>query len=72
MPEEQAFCTLVKIMFDYGLRDLFKLGLDVLHLRFYQLQRLTEVSSCSFSVAKSPGTIISLLPLFAVTTLLLF
>ncbi|VDM97084.1 unnamed protein product [Thelazia callipaeda] len=42
MPEEQAFCTLVKIMFDYGLRDLFKLGLDVLHLRFYQLQRLTE------------------------------
>ncbi|KAK6111866.1 Rab-GTPase-TBC domain family protein [Brugia pahangi] len=42
MPEEQAFCTLVKIMFDYGLRDLFKLGLNVLHLRFYQLQRLTE------------------------------
>ncbi|VDK51014.1 unnamed protein product [Anisakis simplex] len=42
MPEEQAFCTLVKIMFDYGLRDLFKLGFDVLHLRFYQLQRLTE------------------------------
>uniref|UniRef100_A0A915C2F0 Rab GTPase-activating protein 1 n=2 Tax=Ascarididae TaxID=6250 RepID=A0A915C2F0_PARUN len=41
-PEEQAFCTLVKIMFDYGLRDLFKLGFDVLHLRFYQLQRLTE------------------------------
>uniref|UniRef100_A0A1I8EPU5 Rab-GAP TBC domain-containing protein n=2 Tax=Wuchereria bancrofti TaxID=6293 RepID=A0A1I8EPU5_WUCBA len=28
MPEEQAFCTLVKIMFDYGLRDLFKLSLD--------------------------------------------
>ncbi|VDN28337.1 unnamed protein product [Gongylonema pulchrum] len=44
MPEDLAFCTLVKIMFDYGLRDLFKLGLDVLHLRFYQLQRLTEVS----------------------------
>lgn len=43
MPEEQAFCTLVKIMFDYGLRDLFKLGFDVLHLRFYQLQRLIEV-----------------------------
>lgn len=42
MPEELAFCTLVKIMFDYGLRDLFKLGFDVLHLRFYQLQRLTE------------------------------
>uniref|UniRef100_A0A158R5T0 PID domain-containing protein n=1 Tax=Syphacia muris TaxID=451379 RepID=A0A158R5T0_9BILA len=42
MPEEQAFCTLVKIMFDYGLRDLFKLGFDILHLRFYQLQRLIE------------------------------
>lgn len=43
MPEEQAFCVLIKIMFDYGLRDLFKLGFDTLHLRFYQLQRLIEV-----------------------------
>jgi hypothetical protein len=42
MPEEQAFCVLIKIMFDYGLRDLFKLGFDALHLRFYQLQRLIE------------------------------
>ncbi|KAK0390326.1 hypothetical protein QR680_019302 [Steinernema hermaphroditum] len=42
MPEEQAFCVLIKIMFDYGLRDLFKLGFDVLHLRFYQLHRLIE------------------------------
>uniref|UniRef100_A0A914W7E3 Beta-hexosaminidase A n=1 Tax=Plectus sambesii TaxID=2011161 RepID=A0A914W7E3_9BILA len=42
MPEEQAFCVLVKIMFDYGLRDLFKLGFDALHLRFYQLQRLID------------------------------
>ncbi|PAV65018.1 hypothetical protein WR25_08345 isoform B [Diploscapter pachys] len=40
MPEEKAFCTLVKIMFDYQLRDLFKLGFDSLHLRFYQLTRL--------------------------------
>ena len=44
MPEEQAFCVLVKIMFDYGLRDLFKLGFDALHLRFYQLERLMQVS----------------------------
>lgn len=43
MSEEQAFCVLIKIMFDYGLRDLFKLGFDTLHLRFYQLQRLIEV-----------------------------
>ncbi|TKR72061.1 hypothetical protein L596_019577 [Steinernema carpocapsae] len=42
MPEEQAFCVLIKIMFDYGLRDLFKLGFDTLHLRFYQLHRLIE------------------------------
>jgi len=42
MPEEQAFCVLVKIMFDYGLRDLFKLGFDALHLRFYQLERLVQ------------------------------
>ncbi|CAB3410123.1 unnamed protein product [Caenorhabditis bovis] len=42
MPEEQAFCTLVKIMFDYGLRDLFKLGFDNLHLRFYQLTCLQK------------------------------
>ncbi|CAJ0583037.1 unnamed protein product, partial [Mesorhabditis spiculigera] len=42
MPEEQAFCTLVKIMFDYQLRDLFKLGFDSLHLRFYQLNRLIK------------------------------
>lgn len=44
MPEEQAFCTLVKIMFNYGLRDLFKLGFDNLHLRFFQLTALLKVS----------------------------
>ena len=43
MPEDRAFCTLVKIMFDYQLRDLFKLGFDSLHLRFYQLNYLMKV-----------------------------
>lgn len=43
MPEEQAFCVLVKIMFDYNLRELFKLGFEALHLRFFQLERLIEV-----------------------------
>jgi hypothetical protein len=43
MPEEQAFCVLVRIMFDYGMRGLFKTGFDALHLRFYQLQRLVKV-----------------------------
>lgn len=42
MPEEQAFCVLVKVMFDYKLRDLFKLGFETLHLKFYQLERLMQ------------------------------
>ncbi|XP_041370237.1 rab GTPase-activating protein 1-like [Gigantopelta aegis] len=42
MPEEQAFCVLVKIMFEYGLRDLFKQGFEELHLKFYQLERLMQ------------------------------
>ena len=46
MPEEQTFSVLVKIMFDYGLRDLFKDNFEVLHLRLYQLDRLMEVSYC--------------------------
>lgn len=42
MPEEQAFCVLVKLMYDYGLRDLYKDRFDNLHMRFYQLNRLLE------------------------------
>ncbi|XP_059143523.1 rab GTPase-activating protein 1-like isoform X2 [Physella acuta] len=42
MPEEQAFCVLVKIMYEYQLRDLFKQGFQVLHLKFYQLERLMQ------------------------------
>jgi Rab GTPase-activating protein 1 len=45
MPEERAFCVLVRIMFDYGMRELFKTGFDALHLRFYQLQRLVKVET---------------------------
>jgi len=43
MPEEQAFCVLVKIMFEYGLRDLFRHSFEALHLKFYQLERLMQV-----------------------------
>ena len=43
MPEEQAFCVLVKIMYDYQLRKLFKHGFLELHLKFYQLERLMQV-----------------------------
>ncbi|KAG1665850.1 Rab GTPase-activating protein 1 [Nymphon striatum] len=42
MPEEQAFCLQVKIMFQYQLRDLFKQGFEELYLKFYQLERLLE------------------------------
>ncbi|KAK9874669.1 hypothetical protein WA026_005490 [Henosepilachna vigintioctopunctata] len=42
MPEEQAFCVLVKLMYDYGLRDLYKDGFYNLYLRLYQLNRLME------------------------------
>ena len=70
MPEEQAFCVLVKLMFDYGMRDLFKQGFEILHLKFYQLERLiqvslsfmtgiahtelTEVNKCHFLTTKGP------------------
>lgn len=43
MPEEQAFAVLVKMCFEYGVRDLFKQGFEELHLKFYQLERLMEV-----------------------------
>ena len=44
MPEEQAFSVLVKIMFDYGLRELFKQNFEDLHCKFYQLERLMQVN----------------------------
>ena len=43
MPEEQAFGLLVKIMSDYGMRDLFRNEFDMLHLQFFQLERMIEV-----------------------------
>lgn len=42
MPEEQAFCVLVKLMYDYHLRDLYKDGFDNLYLRLFQLNKLME------------------------------
>ncbi|PNF22091.1 hypothetical protein B7P43_G08891 [Cryptotermes secundus] len=42
MPEEQAFCILVKLMYDYGLRDLYKDGFESLYVRLYQLNRLMQ------------------------------
>ncbi|XP_067388480.1 rab GTPase-activating protein 1-like isoform X2 [Emydura macquarii macquarii] len=42
MPEEQAFCVLAKIMYDYGLRDLYKNNFEDLHCKFYQLEKLMQ------------------------------
>lgn len=42
MPEEQAFCVFVRIMQNYGLRDLFRNNFDELYLKFYQLEHLLE------------------------------
>lgn len=50
MPEEQAFCILVKLMYDYRLRDLYKDGFDNLHLRLYQLNKLIEEHLSPLSV----------------------
>lgn len=44
MPEEQAFGVLVKIMFEYNLRNFYKDGFHDLHMRFYQLERTLQVN----------------------------
>lgn len=53
MPEEQAFCVLVKIMYEYGLRALYKNNFEDLHCKFYQLERLMQVSRATFYIFKS-------------------
>lgn len=45
MPEEQAFCCLLQIMNEYGLRNLYKDALDELHCLFWQLERLLDDQS---------------------------
>lgn len=43
MPEEQAFCVLLKLMYDYGLREFYKDGFETVYLKLYQLNKLMEV-----------------------------
>ena len=43
MPEETAFSVLVKMMYTYGHRNIFKANFSDLHLMFYQLDKLMEV-----------------------------
>lgn len=42
MPEEEAFCLLVRLMNQYKLRDLFIQDMPGLHMRLYQFERLLE------------------------------
>ncbi|KAL2434055.1 GTPase-activating protein GYP5 [Exophiala dermatitidis] len=42
MPEEEAFCLLVRLMNKYQLRDLFIQDMPGLHLHLYQFERLLE------------------------------
>ena len=57
MPEEQAFCVLVKIMYDYGLRDLYKNNFEDLHCKFYQLERLLQVNKSLAELQKKSNKI---------------
>ncbi|RKF57312.1 putative gtpase activating protein [Erysiphe neolycopersici] len=42
MPEDEAFCLLVRMMNQYHLRDLFIQDMPGLHMRLYQFERLLE------------------------------
>ena len=42
MPEEEAFCLLVRLMNKYQVRDLFIQDMPGLHLHLYQFERLLE------------------------------
>ena len=42
MPEEEAFCLLVRLMNQYNLRDMFIADMPGLHLHLYQFERLLE------------------------------
>lgn len=42
MPTEQAFSVLVRVMYDYEVRDLFRDEFKVLKLKLFQLQKLIE------------------------------
>lgn len=42
MPEDEAFCLLVRLMNQYQLRELFIQDMPGLHMRLYQFERLLE------------------------------
>ncbi|KAI5289846.1 GTPase-activating protein [Ascosphaera acerosa] len=42
MSDSEAFTLMVKLMNDYGMRDMFVQGMPGLHMRLYQFERLLE------------------------------
>lgn len=55
MPDEDAFVLFVKLMYDYGVREMFKAGFADLQLKFYQLYApppLACGSICPFAGAR--------------------
>ena len=44
MPEEEAFAVFVKIMQDYGLRELYKPSMAEIGLCIYQLECMIQVN----------------------------
>ena len=42
MPDEEAFCVLVRLMDSYNLRSLFLADMPGLQLRLFQFDRLVE------------------------------
>ena len=66
MPEEQTFCVLVKIMYEYGLRSLYKNNFEELHCKFYQLEKLMQVRT-SLVIWQAVGATIRLLMKRALT-----
>lgn len=43
MPDEAAFCVLIKLMSDYGLRGHFTPDMETLHERMYQFTQLLHI-----------------------------
>eukprot|EP00731_Ephydatia_muelleri_P036067 Em0198g1a len=46
LPEEEAFTILVKLMYAYSQRDLFKANFKEMKLMFYQLDKVMDVFLC--------------------------
>lgn len=42
MPDEEAFCVLVRLMYSYGSRDMYLPEMPGLQLRLFQFDRLVE------------------------------